>query len=293
MCADLGLAIDLYQPFRDFEGMPDDAVRAQPGPRRAQVRPDAGAGRAADAGLLEHLAAGRSTTPSARPRSCTSWPSAPPSATCASATRRWPGAATSTLRAGLGHRRARRPPAPRPDPRQLPHPVAAATTRPASRTIPGEQDLLRADGRRADAGDGRAAVGAPLPQLPRPGPVRRRRASSSRCCCAGYAGPLSLEIFNDVFRETPNRRTAVDAMRSLLYLESAGARAGSSARRRGGAARRARRTRRAVRPAGRAALAGLRLHRVRASTTSRGRGARRRCWSSSASPRRPPSLEGA
>ncbi|MCR6475164.1 sugar phosphate isomerase/epimerase and 4-hydroxyphenylpyruvate domain-containing protein [Variovorax sp. ZS18.2.2] len=37
---------------------------------------------------------------------------------------------------------------------------------------------------------------------------------------AGYTGPLSLEIFNDIFRETPNRRTAVDAMRSLLYLES-------------------------------------------------------------------------
>ncbi|KTT23969.1 bifunctional sugar phosphate isomerase/epimerase/4-hydroxyphenylpyruvate dioxygenase family protein [Pseudacidovorax intermedius] len=37
---------------------------------------------------------------------------------------------------------------------------------------------------------------------------------------AGYSGPLSLEIFNDMFRETPNRRTAVDAMRSLLYLES-------------------------------------------------------------------------
>ncbi|MGJ7578874.1 bifunctional sugar phosphate isomerase/epimerase/4-hydroxyphenylpyruvate dioxygenase family protein [Variovorax sp. RHLX14] len=37
---------------------------------------------------------------------------------------------------------------------------------------------------------------------------------------AGYTGPLSLEIFNDVFRETPNRRIAVDAMRSLLYLES-------------------------------------------------------------------------
>ena len=36
----------------------------------------------------------------------------------------------------------------------------------------------------------------------------------------GYAGPLSLEIFNDQFRETPNRRTALDAMRSLLYLES-------------------------------------------------------------------------
>ncbi len=37
---------------------------------------------------------------------------------------------------------------------------------------------------------------------------------------SGYDGNLSLEIFNDVFRETPNRRTALDAMRSLLYLES-------------------------------------------------------------------------
>jgi 4-hydroxyphenylpyruvate dioxygenase len=37
---------------------------------------------------------------------------------------------------------------------------------------------------------------------------------------SGYSGTLSLEIFNDVFRETPNRRTAVDAMRSLLWLES-------------------------------------------------------------------------
>ena len=36
---------------------------------------------------------------------------------------------------------------------------------------------------------------------------------------AGYAGPLSLEIFNDVFRETPNRRIAVDGMRSLRWLE--------------------------------------------------------------------------
>lgn len=37
---------------------------------------------------------------------------------------------------------------------------------------------------------------------------------------AGYSGPLSLEIFNDVFREAPNRRTAFDAMQSLLYLEA-------------------------------------------------------------------------
>jgi 4-hydroxyphenylpyruvate dioxygenase len=36
---------------------------------------------------------------------------------------------------------------------------------------------------------------------------------------AGYSGPLSLEIFNDVFRAAPNRRVAVDAMRSLRWLE--------------------------------------------------------------------------
>jgi len=41
----------------------------------------------------------------------------------------------------------------------------------------------------------------------------------SQVLLAGYAGPLSLEVFNDIFRETPNRRTAKDAMRSLLYLE--------------------------------------------------------------------------
>src|SRR5262245_60427857 len=37
---------------------------------------------------------------------------------------------------------------------------------------------------------------------------------------AGYTGPFSLEIFNDLFREAPNRRTAVDAMQSILYLEA-------------------------------------------------------------------------
>src|SRR4051794_23060251 len=35
----------------------------------------------------------------------------------------------------------------------------------------------------------------------------------------GYAGPLSLEVFNDVFRQADPRRMAVDAMRSLLLLE--------------------------------------------------------------------------
>ncbi|GAA2362009.1 sugar phosphate isomerase/epimerase and 4-hydroxyphenylpyruvate domain-containing protein [Saccharopolyspora halophila] len=36
---------------------------------------------------------------------------------------------------------------------------------------------------------------------------------------AGYAGPLSLEVFNDVFRQADPRPAAVDAMRSLRLLE--------------------------------------------------------------------------
>ncbi len=35
----------------------------------------------------------------------------------------------------------------------------------------------------------------------------------------GYSGPISLEIFNDIFRARPSRDTAVDAMQSLLLLE--------------------------------------------------------------------------
>ena len=38
---------------------------------------------------------------------------------------------------------------------------------------------------------------------------------------AGYDGPLSLEVFNDVFRQADPARMAVDAMRSLLVLEEA------------------------------------------------------------------------
>ena len=35
----------------------------------------------------------------------------------------------------------------------------------------------------------------------------------------GYTGPLSLEVFSDDFRASPTRPTAVDGMRSLLWLE--------------------------------------------------------------------------
>jgi 4-hydroxyphenylpyruvate dioxygenase len=42
-----------------------------------------------------------------------------------------------------------------------------------------------------------------------------------RVVAAGYRGPLSLEIFNDVFRQADPGHTAVDAMRSLVGLQEA------------------------------------------------------------------------
>ncbi|KAL7270440.1 hypothetical protein RUND412_006854 [Rhizina undulata] len=37
---------------------------------------------------------------------------------------------------------------------------------------------------------------------------------------AGYKGPLSLEIFNDEFRAAPSKRIAADGLRSLLFLQA-------------------------------------------------------------------------
>ena len=55
------------------------------------------------------------------------------------------------------------------------------------------------------------------------------RDFTARVLATGYAGPLSLEVFNDVFRQADPDRMAVDAMRSLLILEEAlGAAAGEA-----------------------------------------------------------------
>ncbi|HEV7168966.1 MAG TPA: TIM barrel protein [Micrococcaceae bacterium] len=53
---------------------------------------------------------------------------------------------------------------------------------------------------------------------------------------AGYSGPVSLEVFNDVFRQSDVERTAVDAMRSLIWLEEQSAKWLNAAGREPGAA---------------------------------------------------------
>lgn len=43
----------------------------------------------------------------------------------------------------------------------------------------------------------------------------------ARVALTGYAGPVSLEVFNDSFRQADTQRTAVDGLRSLRWLEAA------------------------------------------------------------------------
>ena len=51
----------------------------------------------------------------------------------------------------------------------------------------------------------------------------------TRVALTGYAGPVSLEVFNDSFRQADTQRTALDGLRSLRWLEAdvSAARAGS------------------------------------------------------------------
>lgn len=42
----------------------------------------------------------------------------------------------------------------------------------------------------------------------------------TRVAVTGYSGPVSLEVFNDSFRQADTQRTAVDGLRSLRWLES-------------------------------------------------------------------------
>ncbi|UVI35590.1 bifunctional sugar phosphate isomerase/epimerase/4-hydroxyphenylpyruvate dioxygenase family protein [Brevibacterium spongiae] len=42
----------------------------------------------------------------------------------------------------------------------------------------------------------------------------------ARVTATGYAGPVSLEVFNDSFRQADTQRTAVDGLRSLRWLEA-------------------------------------------------------------------------
>ena len=138
MAADLGLTISLFQPFRDFEAMPEPqrARNLDRAERKFDTMKELGAELMLVCSSVPPVALGELDAP---PRTAGARRARRGGAAFASATRRWPGAATSTgLRACLGHRAPRRPSRARPHPGQLPH--AVLRRRPAGRspTVPGE-----------------------------------------------------------------------------------------------------------------------------------------------------------
>ena len=172
-------------------------------PRGAQVRPDAGAGLRPAAGLLQRLAGQRSAASTAPRPTLPSSASAPASAACASASRRWPGDATSTTTATPGRR------------------CAAPTTRPSAScstaSIPGAQDRpeghplhparphLPGAGRgRARARHGPAVLEPALPQLSGPGRPCRARFHGG---AAGH-GVRWPAVAGDLQRPVPGRLRA-------------------------------------------------------------------------------------
>ncbi|MDN3357533.1 sugar phosphate isomerase/epimerase and 4-hydroxyphenylpyruvate domain-containing protein [Actinomadura sp. DC4] len=215
--ADLGLSIDLYQPFRDFEGVPDGVLERNL--RRAEakfdvmerlgatqllvcsnVSPDAIgddalaaaqlgilAGRAADRGIriaYEALAWGRHVDDYRHAWRIVELAGHPALGTCLDS--------FHILSRGSDPRGIEDIPAEKIFFLQLadapPMSMDVLQWSRHHRCFPGQGDF-----------DVAGLVGHVL--------------------AAGYRGPLSLEVFNDVFRQADAARTAKDAMRSLIALE--------------------------------------------------------------------------
>ncbi|AGM06099.1 bifunctional sugar phosphate isomerase/epimerase/4-hydroxyphenylpyruvate dioxygenase family protein [Amycolatopsis keratiniphila] len=221
LCADLGLTIDLYQPFRDFEAVPPDLLRSNL--RRARRKFDLMAELGADTVLVcssvspdavddDDLAAAqlRELAELAGERGIR----------VAYEALAWGRFVNTYEHAWRIVRRADHPAlgvcldsfhilSRRSDPRAI-------------RTIPGEKIFFL------------QLADAPLLDMDVLHWSRHHRlfpgqgafdltAFTGHVLAAGYRGPLSLEVFNDVFRQADPRPAAVDAMRSLVALrESVG-----------------------------------------------------------------------
>ncbi|ANN17378.1 4-hydroxyphenylpyruvate dioxygenase [Amycolatopsis orientalis] len=222
LCGDLGLTIDLYQPFRDFEAVPPDVLRANL--RRASRKFDLMAELGAETVLVcssvspdavddDELAASqlRELAEVAGERGIR----------VAYEALAWGRYVNTYEHAWRLVRRADHPAlgvcldsfhilSRRSDPRAI-------------RTIPGEKIFFL------------QLADAPLLNMDVLHWSRHHRlfpgqgafdlaAFTGHVLAAGYPGPLSLEVFNDVFRQADPRPAAVDAMRSLVALrDSVGA----------------------------------------------------------------------
>ncbi len=223
---DLGLTIGLYQPFRDFEAVPDLRDNLRRAEHKFAVMERLGA----DLLLVCSNVSARSAR-RRRPRR-----RAAPHARRARRRARHPdrlrgarlGPPRQRLRARVADRRASRPPEPRHVPRLVPHPLARQ--RPGEHPRhPRRQDLLPPARRRAGAGDGRPAVEPPLPLLPGPGRVRPRgvRAARARDRVRRPAVARGLQR-----RLPPGRPTAHGDRRDALAAPARGGRRRRTAARR-------------------------------------------------------------
>ena len=217
----LGITLDLFQPFRDAEGV--DPATFAGNVRRAEAKfrlmrrlgmdtmlvcsnvgtasvddDHVSAAQLRELGDLaagygvrlafEALAWGRYVDDYRRAWRSWSWPTTPPSASVSTASTSSPGA---------------RPEGDRADPRR--------------------QGVLPPARRRSDAEHGRAVLEPPPPAVPGEGSFALAEFLA-HVLRTGYDGPLSLEVFNDTFRQTDPDRTARQALRSLRWLEDQAAR---------------------------------------------------------------------
>ncbi|WP_410598634.1 bifunctional sugar phosphate isomerase/epimerase/4-hydroxyphenylpyruvate dioxygenase family protein [Amycolatopsis sp. lyj-90] len=216
LCADLGLRIDLYQPFRDFEAVPPDVLRANL--RRARRKFDLMAELGADTVLVcssvspdavddDDLAASQlhELAEAAGERGIR----------VAYEALAWGRFVNTYEHAWRIVRRA--------DHAALGvcldsfHILSRRSDPRAIRTIPGEKIFFL------------QLADAPLLDMDVLHWSRHHRlfpgqgafdlaAFTGHVLATGYQGPLSLEVFNDVFRQADPRPAAVDAMRSLIAL---------------------------------------------------------------------------
>ncbi|MGC7094548.1 bifunctional sugar phosphate isomerase/epimerase/4-hydroxyphenylpyruvate dioxygenase family protein [Amycolatopsis lurida] len=216
-CADLGLSIDLYQPFRDFEAVPPELFRAnlRRAARKLDLMAELGTGTvlvcssvSADAVDDDELAAEHlhALAELAGERGMR----------IAYEALAWGRFVNTYQRSWRIVRRAAHP--------ALGlcldsfHILSVGGDPAAIRTIPGEKIFFV---QLADA----PRLAMDVLQWSRhhrlfPGQGEfDLTAFTGHVLATGYAGPLSLEVFNDVFRQADPRLAAVDAMRSLLALQ--------------------------------------------------------------------------
>ena len=193
-------------------------LRRQPAPGRAQVRRARTARRDDAAGLLVGVRRTRSTTTTSPPSSCTSWPSGPQrrGLRIAYEALAWGRFVNTYAHAWRIVRRADHP--------ALGlcldsfHVLSRGDDPAGIRVIPGDKvfHVQLADAPAADmdvlewSRHHRLFPG--LGSFDLAGFV-------GHVLTTGYAGPLSLEVFNDVYRQADPRHAAIDGMRSLLALQ--------------------------------------------------------------------------